>query len=493
MKQKLPVLVALAATVGLITWALAPGEEPLSDSVPPSAGPILGAGIPVERGVANEPRTPSEDGSERPVEPAPEDGSAAIPTKPPEETLRSLAGKVVASENDAPIRGATVFVEGEQFRERVSTDEHGAFALNAPPGLLMIRVWAPGRVSITTGREGIAKIALERGSGVGGQVVLPSGGAPPAPCRAWVIGGNQLGVSRSLTVQADGRFELEGGFAGDEQVAILAFCAGYATPLRLDWRRNEPLITVTLEPRGAVEVIGAATTLSLRPAFLPADIETGSTREGPHFRDLAAGRYELEIEGRDAPVSVIVQGGSTQQLDLRALSARPRERTSPLRVTIRDREGRPLPGATVLVSVAGHEHEALADDSGLALFEVGPGPLSATAALPGRLLVADEVREEGERHDVTLVLAQETILEGQVFPNEAAQLRLTDSRGAEVRSEQTDDNGRFRLEGIPAGDYTLEVESDVKVPLSLSVSLPLTEPLHVHLGQDYGRCGHDHE
>jgi hypothetical protein len=471
---------------------LAPSEETLSDFVPVANGvvedaPTEPAEVVPEVGknppLATGPTSPEADSTSTPV--------PSSPNAHPD----ALSGRVVASEDGSPILGATVSFEGDGFRERVLTDVRGEFALRAPKGLLMIRAWAPGRVSTATGREGLATIALERGHGVSGQLVLPSGGAPPPPCRAWVISGDQLGISRPLKVDANGRFELKGGLTGEEQVAILAFCEGYATPLRLDWRSTGSPLSVALEARGAVRVIGATAPVSLRPAFEFSGVETGSTRTGTLFASLAPGRYEVEVEGLDAeaPLSVVIEGGRTQELDLRTVVEGLGGPTSPLRVFVRDPTGRPVSGARVVVSVAGHDHEASADDLGVAVFDVGPGPLSATAASPGRLLVEDGVREDGDRQDVTLVLAGSTVLQGQVFPNEAAHLRLTDAKGAEVRSEPTDDQGRFRLEGIPAGDYTLEVESDTKVPTPVTVSLPLPGPLHVHLGEDYGRCGHEHE
>ena len=124
---------------------------------------------------------------------------------------------------------------------------------------------------------------------------------------------------------------------------------------------------------------------------------------------------------------------------------------------------------------------------------VTAGTLTIRARAPGRVLLQPAIRDEGDRRDVTLVLVKATVLAGQVFPNERAELRLLDASDHEVREAWSDDQGRFRMEQLPAGEFVLEVVTEHKVPLRVSIRLPLSGgELHVHLTEDYPDCGHPH-
>jgi hypothetical protein len=392
---------------------------------------------------------------------------------------------VLAAEDRSPLAQAVIAGEGPGWRATTRSEADGTFTLAANPGEGFFTVSATGRVPRTVTREELAEVLLARGVAVRGQVLLATGGPPPQPCRVVVQGEGQLTTTHTTQAAGDGSFSLPGGLEEGEACAVFAFAPGFATPLIPKFQSAQGGLKAVLVPCGRV-VVGGDERPQLVADYQPHGVELQLRWQDGAFWDVPPGPYEARFRGGAARVQVM-PGGVARVDPPQAPTS-----MSPIRVVVQDRDGRPIEGARVTAWSGDASNEAVTDGQGAATVLAPDGDLSVAAEAAGRVLPRPATRESGDRTDVVLVLAKATVLEGRVFPAERAHLRLEDESGEPIRDELSEEDGSFRLESVPAGDYVLEVASEKKVPVRVPVSLPLEAPLHLHLTEDYGTCGHEH-
>jgi hypothetical protein len=173
-----------------------------------------------------------------------------------------------------------------------------------------------------------------------------------------------------------------------------------------------------------------------------------------------------------------------------------------LRVRVIDETGRPVPGASVVVSGGDEHQEHQTGPDGLAAFSDPPGGvLTITASVPGRVLVAPKTWDEPGVGQTELTLAKPVTLAGVVrFPvaGVTARVSVETPDGTVLRTVQTGPDGRFKIADLPPGPGVIHVDADGCTPLRSEVTLPLAGelalPLEVEkeLHEHHEGDGHDH-
>jgi hypothetical protein len=437
---------------------------------------------------------------------------------------RALEGKVVADEDERPLEGATVEGESATWRNRARTDLNGRFRFDdLPDEQAVFVVAADGRKGVVVEEADAALVRLSRGRAARGRVVGPDG-APVPGALVFVVGAEQLAHPHATRSDGDGRFEVT-GLGPEEAFAVLAFGAAkgeeLATPLDLTWIEGDGAdeATVTLSRLRTVVVRGAPDlALALAPAGCPPGVPAGAPRPGQRdgaavrFDAVVPGSWQLEVQGRvvgplvDVPVGepaspVVVEWPAEPAPDPTASAPR----RGVLRVRVVDETGRPVPGASVVVSAAGRDAAQVERQSGpdglVEVVDPPGGVLTITASVPGRVLAAPVTWDEPGVGLLDLTLARPVTLVGVVrFPVAGvASARLTLERpdGTVVRSAQTGPDGRFRIADLAPGPVLLHAEADGCTPLRLELTLPLggelAVPLEVEGELHPEGDGHDHD
>lgn len=399
-----------------------------------------------------------------------------LPASPADEVTlirgRVLRGEVVAAEDGRPLAGARV----EALEGLARGDGQGRFELVVPDGdRVEVLVTAEGRPA-TRAREttGILRVEVPRGVGARGRVVRSDRRAP-GPTRLLVVGGQQL--HRSFPVQSDaqGNFELAGGLSRGEQVMIYAWSEdGWQSARAPRWQAIEGALEVVLEE--------PASLILPRPGVVtPVHLWAGEpTRRAPASRHerLAPGAYTLEVPGED-PLVVELAPGETRHLEVQPPAA---PRSASLRIRVVDEHGASLAGAEVHAQFGEQVLSARADESGLAELALPRAALETPLTISGRAaerVPLPAVAEVGAR-EVELVLARRATLDLRVQPPQALEVTVF-RREVSLTRARTGSDGRLRLEGLPAGEVRVVLESARGEEIERRVTLPLEVPLEVRV------------
>lgn len=439
---------------------------------------------------------------------------------------RVIEGQVLAVEDDRPLEGALVEGESATWRNRVRTGADGRFRFDdAPEEPAMLVVTLAGRKGEVVEASASTTVHLSRGRQIRGQVVGPDG-APVPNAMVFVLGAHQLGHPHAALADQDGRFELT-GIGDDEAFSVLAYAfvngQELGTPLDPGW--IEPFtgdeVVTRLQRARVVEVTGAPANVvaALVPVSCPPGVPAGAPRGGQpdgaalRFQGVFPGAWQLEVGGRlVGPVIEVPEGDAGQPVRVPWPAEPPRPagppvaRVGPVRVRVVDETGRPVQGATVVVSGSAEEGEQVVRQSGpdgvVDLREPPAGVLVVTASIPGRVLVAPAtLDDETPPGEVRLVLARPVKLAGRVqnpVPGAMSYVTVIGPDGGTLRATEAQPDGRFELSDLPPGPVTVEVLGDGCVPVEMKVELPLAGELVVPLEpmgemhEHHDGDGHDH-
>jgi hypothetical protein len=163
------------------------------------------------------------------------------------------------------------------------------------------------------------------------------------------------------------------------------------------------------------------------------------------------------------------------------------ERGASVAGTVRLPDGRPVGSAAVTVAEPGTGRQVGAARTGPSgTFDIGlaaGGTYLVIVSAPGRRPAAELVAVAGgqARRDVVLVgsgvLTGVARIAGTSDPAPGVVVTLTDARGQVVATGTTADDGRYRLDGLEAGDYTLVGTAVAVDPVARAVTVPGTEDL----------------
>lgn len=434
----------------------------------------------------------------------------------------ALIGKVVRASDGSPVEGAEVRAEsGDMFggsRGTIYTDSAGNFRVGGLlPGAYKPRAQsdevyglAAEQVLLGLG-ETSAPITIEAHPAffVEGKIVGDDGRA----CEEGTLTLTSPGLDRNLSAEteADGLVHLRGvlpgeytarirctGFVAAEQYPPVRVVDGGVSGLRWQVARGRAIRGVVVDPRGAtVQRISVNARPQLRADETRARSTAGhSGRSDPQGRfevaGLLPGDYELSIytypESRarpEQPLRVTVPADRDLEgvrIELPAVGE--------LRGRVRDTQGRGIARATIEVKGAQSRQGATADDGTYHIDGIGAGSYrvlvrrgSAPLRPPGR--GDDDV--QGEPVEVAanavtnldLVVADASgVIAGVVRDEDGAPVqdahveatRESESAAASGGALQssrmrtgerpllTDDDGRFRVEGLSPGKYTLRAQ-----------------------------------
>lgn len=290
----------------------------------------------------------------------------------------------IVDEAGNPVADATVTLRGPgedaAARSVATSDATGRAVLTAEPDasvLVAARGFVPLQVRVAP-ESGVRRVTLEPGRSVAGRVVDPAG-APLGG--AFVELDASDAASGSVVVPADGRFRFEGLHPGHEYW-ISASLDGWAGTT-LDAVAGDTALDIVLRRSGTVRGV------VLLPDGSPArgaeveseDADAAVRRDGSfELTGLAPGPQEIcaalarRHEGRDLRSRVTVDVPEDGVLDGVTIRLRPAPAPA-LRVRV-ERDGRPVPGATVWVyEGAARIASAMAGEGGEAVLspEVAPG------------------------------------------------------------------------------------------------------------------------
>ena len=361
-----------------------------------------------------------------------------------------LAGLVVDDRGE-PVSGARVTVsrDGEALPPwEVRTDEEGRFEVDTlHPGEHAVRVSSPGHGSIA--RSGVSpggrelRITMERVGSVAGRVVDPEG--EPRAGATVVIAGSGLWPARRTETDEEGRFrwpdvppgvyELR-AHAGDlvaeprrglevepDTRAFVTFTLTHGQTLT-----GSVIDTDTEEPIDGAQITVAAEALDVAPRAATSDPDGRFAVRG--LRPLVH-RVSAWAEGY-VPVTAL-EHAPGEPLVIRMVPG------GTLVGVVLDEDRQPVEGATIEVIGEDEDHQPV-EISGTrgfrgAVFASQLEPIGVGMALPVT---------EGPIPAIPIAPAPTTERELTPLPE-------VEAEGALASSHLTDEDGRFRIEGIPPG------------------------------------------
>lgn len=355
--------------------------------------------------------------------PAPRDRNPDSPTptaglEPPEPSpIGSVTGRIVVYGTDAPAEAIRVRIEGGDEQLELVTDADGSFLALVPSDrTLTVVIDAPEPFEALR----IPDVRVSRG------------------------GTETLG-----TVYLSEPFETRGRVTGPDGSGIAGAVVRVFRPFATDLA---PGVLEALGTLGDIRSPVAETKTDDAGNFTLAGPWPGVWRIEAHAEGLVAGslpRVTIAPDGSGDPLSLALRTGTS------------------LSGTVRDADGRALPGATLTTLYGGRDAEASrrfcpgrarADDEGrFALPPVEGGPVDVVATLDGypvRVLENVPVDEGGE---IAVVLGGPAAMEGRVTGPDgqgvsgALVIAVVDRGGGFVARGTTDGEGRYRLAPLPAG------------------------------------------
>jgi hypothetical protein len=426
-----------------------------------------------------------------------------------------------------PMRGGGGFMirMGGGPQEKAFQSADGSFELaEVPPGRWSIRASAPGYrsaevspVEVAEGetKEGIV-VSLKKGGALSGRVLDPRRGtgvanasvtwqepSPGAPGRqAAALMARLSGSENATTTDADGRFQLDGLPEG--KITLTASHADFldaSKEVDADVRDVEITLSTGGTLAGTVvgrdgrsPVVGASVALSALgdTMFGFGGTEPARTDGAGNFlfEHLAAGRYRVSASaaaGQAPPKEVVLTEG--QRLDgvLLAMAT-----GTTVKGTVAGLPAGSLGGVRISAGARDYSGSATTDESGRFLLrDVPPGSLrivASTAMLSGRNVVKNfEVPEGASELPVEIVFETGSRLSGRITrgdrPVASAFVNASPdppSPTGSRASAQTDDDGRYVLEGLTDGSYQLFVSGQgVSYRKSLEVAGDTTGDIHI--------------
>ena len=419
-------------------------------------------------------------------------------TAPPEEPLEvvlkqssRVSGRVVDPRGE-PIAGASVEARAEGLGgsggggmsslNRSRTDADGGFELRAvEPGLVTVAASATGfQEAQLSGLEAAAggelrdvELVLRPGAMVRG-TVLDAGGEPVAGARVWISATGEERPEAYATTDGDGRFEITGVRPGrrtvtasddrGRQVAKSLEVATGGQSVELRFADGVEVSGRVVDAAG-LGVAGAEVSLepSARDGWRRSSPEAASVDDGsftipgvmPGSYHLSAAKEGFARARLEAPVEVSTRaiGGLEIRLD----------------------EGVRLSGRILGLELddlaqvevrAGRSSGRVDFEGGYRVDNLAPGEVVVSASIPGSgRQVTRRITVEAGAGEMLLDLefGSGHLLSGTVLagdqPVSGAMVRLSGTTVRTSGSATTDSQGRFQIEGLDAGGYTLWVRS----------------------------------
>ncbi|MCU0725636.1 MAG: carboxypeptidase-like regulatory domain-containing protein [Planctomycetes bacterium] len=475
MRRGLPILLMLAG-VGALAFVL------LKTFSAPAPGPAI------------PPVAPETEGHEPGPAPAPPPtADPAVVRDPAAPATGAIAGTVREKDSGAPVAGATVVITGTLADGKKSanlvTGEDGGYRFEGlPPGKFTVAAWpvrhADSAVLPVTVAENVeVRLDLEvlPGAVVSGLVTEKGSGA----ALTGVTVTPNLRHRRTATTGPDGRYRLEGLPAGtlylmaegpDHPVTsgmVTVAGPGAAATLDFELARGAVVHGIVLDTRGA-PIPGAAV-----------QSVGGGGRQVKSGPDGAFTLRAVPVD-RQVVLNATKDGYATALSD--PLVLRPAEEMVGLRLTmsagarvrglVLDAEGRPAAGAQVMLMLKpgpgfrpSYPPNGKADDRGaFDLFPVPPGEWQVAARLSGAQFVSKDIGTVSEGEVVEGVeirlpggeRIEGVVSDGEGRPVSGANLNARPADPATpggFANARTDGAGKFRLEGLPTGNYIVSVHS----------------------------------
>jgi len=387
----------------------------------------------------------------------------------------TISGRVIAADNDQPLRRARISTSTGDFDRSVLTDDEGRFDFvirdTSQPLLVTKAGYASTVVDLRRNKpvsDRRIEVRLSKSAAISGRV-SDHNGVPVLGVQVVARRLDGADADRSWTLQGDtddrGEYRIGGLSAGKYGLSLGA--ARLFVPDESAYESSAPA-----RPAGAAVVMGtrfttdaaARVVVDLQPgddaAAVDLTVSAWSNRDPPELRALLERRREQVPRGRIAGVVVTTNGDAIAGAEVRATRSNVVEtgqsvatRTSA--VTTTDASGRFSVGLLddgeyhVEVNKAAH---VAADDR----------PWSEPRST-ARVKVVDGVAEE-----VRLALARGGVVSGTIVDAAGEPLQGVRVRALRLRSDYgqfvavatgwdrtTDERGRYRLFGLPSGSYVL--------------------------------------
>ena len=386
----------------------------------------------------------------------------------------SLAGVAVSAAEDGSIRGVfpshmmLTMVKNEGW---TSTDPAGRFALRVQPGphhlLFRLAGYAPQLTKNHDPRTGPLEVVLEPAVAVRGRVVRSDGRGLEDALIGLGRSPSGMGGVEDVTTSADGRFELAGLAPGVYEMRV------HHNGLGIDLRRTVEAPTddvqVTLAPsvtlRGRVLDAGSRQPV---PRFQVA-VASGASSRSVAAEDPAGAFTVEEVAVGEVDVSISAEGYAERKVEGLSLEqdSEPApleillEADAPIRGRVTDPAGAPIEEADVgVVDDGGTTMRAGTDENGQ--YEVRgltAGETKLTFSADGYVPETRTIdSRESTRLDVTLkrgLALKGEVVKAGVGVADAFVSAQSSAKGSSYQTTQTDDNGRFSLEGLVPGRYTV--------------------------------------
>lgn len=418
------------------------------------------------------------------------------------DTKRPVTDFSVARRGGGGPGGGIQIAMGGRGGDQTFQADDGSFELaDVPPGKWTLRASAAGyRAADVSGvevgegetKEGVV-FSLKRGGGLSGRVVDPRGAAVANAAVTWhptetqgggmgaamarMMGGG--GGGAATTTDADGRFSFDGLSEG--RVTVTASHPDYLEASRDVDPSKEPAVDLALGTGAGISgtVVGRDGRSGVPGALVSMNeegdagagfgMETTRTDGAGNFlfEHLRAGRFKLTASssaGKSLPKDVVVADGQRMDGVLMEIAT-----GSLLRGTVSGLPANRLGGVRIFGSAKDYNDNAVTDDSGNFTLRDAPAGVvrvqATTSFLSGKTTAKSvEVPEGAAEVPVQIVFEGSSRLSGRVTRGDRPLSGLfvnatpdPPSASAGRATGQTDEDGRYALEGLTDGNYQVNV------------------------------------
>jgi protocatechuate 3,4-dioxygenase beta subunit len=415
-----------------------------------------------------------------------------------------VAGAAVSAAEDGAVMGTmipthTLLARGDGREGWTATDANGRFTLRVHPVVHHLSFHKAGHApKVVRGHDAATgqalSVVLDPAAAVRGRVVRSDGRGVAGVSLALVDTGSSLSIGSGVT-SADGTFDIGDLAAGAYELTATHPELGIRETLAVE--APAAGVQITLAPRGAVRgrVVESA---SRRPVTR---FTVGVRSYGGHDRTVpgedAAGAFSIDdVPLGTASLMVTAEGFATRRIEEIAITAdgEPPEvevaldAEAALAGRVTSERGESVPAATVSAQGEGTVGAAAVsdEDGAFELRGVTAGELKLEIRAAGFTIERRTVDTRlVKRIEVALrkglVLRGEVIAEGAGLPQ--ARVEATSSgRDAEDQNTLTDERGRFTLEGLVPGRYTVRASAQgMKVAEAADVEVEQTGSLRLVL------------